>query len=185
MNTVKRLFYQTARNDIQSGDAILWSGSGAVAKLIKLWAPAGHGFSHASLVVRMDDYIKDHSVFLIEAIAKGVVPRLLSEKIRDFDGKVYWLRTTMTDEQRCWSRELALMCSAKGVKYDFWLKGLFGNALGKVNVDLKKLFCSEWVQVNWMDCGYLPRDTKAYRPWDLVKYGELVEIVPFVENQAQ
>lgn len=183
---IETLPYSVARTMMQSGDVILKAGEGKISWMIGLWAPkqvkdmAGNiieaKLTHGALVVRLDDYVRNHEVFVVEANESGLVPRLLSKQLQGSDSRWFWLQVAMTDSQRALSREIALIHSAYGIKYDY--QGLFANAFGKVSVEASRFFCTEWIDFNWSECGFInPYGGKAFRPWDVPQYGVMREIV--------
>jgi len=181
---IEKISYADARNRMQSGDAILKAGKSIISFAIGLWSPknildkAGNiidaRLTHAALIVRMDDYIRNHEVFVVEASNHGLVPRILSEQIKGSDSRWFWLKTNMTEDQRFLSREIALLWSAKGIKYDF--QGLVANAFGRVSLDASEFWCSEWLDFDWTQCGFIDWGMHGMRPWDIPQYGIVREI---------
>ena len=156
--------YEEMRPKIHTGHAIVWKGKGIISSLIMKWSP----FSHASLVVRLNEYKElKRRVFLVEALAGGLEFRLLSERLKE-GGEAYWLPTDMTLKEMSKSREHALLECAKGIKYDYG--SIFKNMFGRVSSDARQYFCSEFVWLNWVYAGYVRTDEKiliAPRPGDL------------------
>uniref|UniRef100_A0A6M3J9D6 Putative peptidase n=1 Tax=viral metagenome TaxID=1070528 RepID=A0A6M3J9D6_9ZZZZ len=167
--------YSELRSKMATGDCILWSGSGIISGLIK-WKTKSK-ISHASLVVRLKKYegLKDR-VFLVEALPSGLELRLLSERAHSYKGSVYLAhQALMTKGQRRICRARALTKVAEDVKYDYG--SLFRNVVGKVNVDARRFFCSEFVWWIWNEAHYHENiKNEAPVPGDLWNYGDMYQI---------
>lgn len=162
------MIYQALRQDIKSGDCILWQGNGLLSRLIMLYG----GYSHASLVVRLDEYdgLKDR-IFLVEALPSGLELRLASKRIEEYNGCAFHFRPDgITDKQRETAACIALDACAKGIKYDFG--SLIRNALARVNINVRTFFCSEFVWWVWEGIGLVERRKTAPRPGDLPRLVE-------------
>jgi len=157
----KTVPYKVAREQMETGDAILWKGTGLLSRAIRLFSE----FSHVSLVVKFNHEGLKNRRFLFEAVGSGLVPRLLSERVADHKGEVYWLPTKMEDWQRKIIKVYALESAAKGIKYDF--KSLFLNAFGYVDADAKRMLCSEWCYFSWLKAKYVLPLKKTPRPGDI------------------
>ena len=162
MDTV--IYPDEIRHKIKSGHIILWKGEGLISRIIRLFSE----YSHASLVVRLDRYkgLKDR-VFLIEALATGLEPRLLSKRLKHYKGEAFILvPDDITDEVAEKITVLALEKCAEHVKYDF--KSLVKNIFGRVSLSARQFFCSEWVWWVRVKLG-LSKNSVAPRPADLPK----------------
>jgi hypothetical protein len=173
--------YYDLRHTIKTGSAILWKGKGAISWMIRRWS----NFSHASLIIRPERYVdvfKDR-VFLIEALSTGLVPRLLSERLADYDGEA-WLFTPNViegeDHANCVLRQAITQC-ALGIRYDY--ASLFKNMIGRVSRDADRFFCSEFVDYVWSVCDIKRKKDKLFkkapRPGDIPKWyeGKLVKLL--------
>ena len=148
-----------------TGSCILWKGTSLVPRLIRLWSD----YSHASLVIRLPSL--PHRVLLIEALRDGLQPRLLSDRLRHYNGTAaLFVPYQLTGSAQKTILELSLLECAKDVPYDWG--GLFKNMIGRVHEDARKFFCSEWIDWVWRKAGLERRvDTgKAPRPGDLPKW---------------
>jgi len=163
--------YAELRHKMKTGDAILWTGSGIISWLIRLKSKR----SHASLVVRLKKYqgLRDR-VFLVEALAGGLELRLLSERVHGYRGSVSLVSTDLNGGQRRVCRNRALVKCAEGIKYDYG--SLFRNILGRVSVNVRRFFCSEFVWWIWQEASYVEKNTKAPVPGDLEEYGTIFDI---------
>jgi hypothetical protein len=157
--------YDAIRPRLATGCAVLWKGNGLLSRAIRLFSE----FSHASLIVRLDAYqgLTDR-VFLVEALATGLELRLLSERIKGYDGEVdiFFPRGLGQDQQNA-VRDFALVQCAKAVPYAYG--SLFANILGHVSEDAHKYFCSEFVWAAWLAARIVARrpDDFAPRPGDI------------------
>jgi len=170
---VTKKTYNELRPTIQTGDCILWQGSGIISRAIRLWSK----YSHASLVVRFHDKALAERVYLIEALTHGLKLTALSERSRGYKGNVFHLSVPLSHAQRTIILADALhKCSiTKG--YDY--KGLFLNMLGRINHDASNYICSEFVFDEMILCGYVRPRKKTPRPGDLPEWlgGELTQII--------
>jgi hypothetical protein len=131
--------YEKVRDQINTGDLLLWKSHSALGFFIRLFSKAS--VNHAGLAVRLFG-ITWPRVFTIEALEKGVQPYFLSSRLEEFDGEVWWyplcnewdkFEIRQEIEERMWKHV--------GIKYDY--PSLFKNAIRKVEADDKLLFCSE------------------------------------------
>ncbi len=163
--------YYSIRQFMSSGDCILWKGKGIVSRLIRLYSK----YSHASLVLRLTEFegLKDRR-FLLEALPSGIELRLLSERLKQYDGEAYWMKLKLDreDEKRTKIAEWGLKQVGKGYDYG----SLFKNAVSKVNADGRRYFCSEYVYMAYREVG-LVEEQKAPRPGDIVKWEDLFSAV--------
>lgn len=170
---IGELKYKDLRSNIKTGDCILWQGESLLSRVIRYFSE----YSHASLVIRLNEYegLKDR-VFLVEALSYGLKLKLLSERIRDYDGKVFHFEVPLEIDERDRIRAFSLIKCAEGIPYDY--HSLFWNALGRVNMDAKRYFCSEFVWAAWRAVGFVGQVGTAPRPGDIPKWvkGKLARI---------
>ena len=157
--------YMQVRHAFKTGDAILWQSRSIVGWLIRKFSKGN--VNHASLVLKIDQYndLKDRR-FLLEALGSGIVLRLLSRRLMNFSGKVWWL--PLKDEynaNRDRIGEWALL--QVGIPYDY--KSLFKQMIGRVSADMKELFCSEYCFIGWKEAGIELKGKIAPRPGDIPK----------------
>jgi len=124
--------YMKIRSQIKSGDVITWEGKGAVSWLIRRWSKR----SHASMCLKL----KDDRRYILEAWEGEFNMRLLSDRLKNYQGKAFWHQLNSELNQYRRSIEYSAL-SLLGVKYDY--NSLFANMLGRVSTNAKKLFCSE------------------------------------------
>ena len=172
--------YSDIRPNIRTGDCILWKGDSWVSRQILRFS----AYSHVSLVVRLDKYsAMADRVFLVEALGNGIVFRLLSERMKDYNGRVFFFGVNLLQHQRDDIRDSSLLNVTRNVKYDY--KSLFRNLAGRVNMDADKYICSEYVWAEWLNVNFVKPfkptkrhpQGKAPTPGDLPNWARGQEIV--------
>ena len=155
--------YNQRKANMKSGDCLLWRSSSVVGWLIRLFT--SHTVNHARIVIRPHDYghFKNRR-FTIEALENGIILRLLSERLRNFNGKV-WLYP-LRDEYD-FARELIVKWAIEkeGTPYDYG--SLFKQIFGRVSAVMKQFFCSEFCYIAWKESGIPVNEEKAPRPGDI------------------
>lgn len=141
--------YNTIRNDMKTGDMLAWRSDSLIGKTIR-WKTIPSGISsdsplsvnHVSGILRLKEYEGlQRRVFISEALENGTVLNLLSKRLEEFKGCVWWYplkRSWDAERQAIGERALQYI----GIKYDY--KSIFEQLFGSVSVDVKKLFCSEY-----------------------------------------
>jgi hypothetical protein len=155
-----------------SGSVILWQSPGLIPWLIRLFSR----YSHASLVVRMNDEELRERVWLVEAMEQGLVLRILSYRLRGYKGRCFVLIPEISLGQESVVKAFAMGECGSGKGYDFL--GLFGNVFGRVSANARRYFCSEFVYAALVEAGVCPPLDHAPRPGDLPEWigGQLYEI---------
>ena len=141
--------YPLYRDQFKTGDMLAWHsnsivGAGIRLKTVPSGTPSNSPLSvnHTSTVIRLSEYEGlERRVWCTEALENGTVLNLLSRRLKEFDGYVYWY--PLTDEwndkrQAIGERLLEYI----GIPYDY--KSIGEQLLSSVSVDVKKLFCSEY-----------------------------------------
>lgn len=152
------ILYSEAKDYMQTGDMLFWHGHNLLGKAIQVFSKGE--FNHASMIIRLGDCegLNTDRRFHTEAIGKGVLPNLISRKIVEYDGEVWWCQ--LKPEWESVRPAIALrLAEWWGVNYDFG--SLFKNAISRVSADANKLFCSE---LCWLALGL---DGKAPTPVEL------------------
>jgi hypothetical protein len=142
MSDLEIPYLEGGRELCVTGCAVLWRGKDLLSEAIEL---CEHGdFSHASAVVRMDEYLgTPDRVTLIEALEHGPTPTLLSNRARDYDGEIYLFTPDgLTAEIQAKFRKFAFEASLKQEPYDF--EGLLKQIAGHVHPNPKAVFCSDF-----------------------------------------
>ena len=151
--------YSEIRNELNTGDIILYSGSSVASKLIQ-WA-SGSRWSHIGLVIKLEEYdlltvweatpasnVKD---IFSNTIRKGVQLLPLSERIHAYDGSISIRKlqgnTLSVDSLK---NLMLLRKELKNKKYEQskteLLKSLYDGPWGKnEKEDLSSVFCGELV----------------------------------------
>jgi len=163
--------YRAFSEWMKTCDLIEWrSYTSPISFMIRMFT--GANVNHSSILIRPIMYagLKDRR-FLLEALAKGVVPRLLSLRLEEYNGQVFWspLKESITDPQRNKMIEQVFLEVSKGRPYDYG--NLFRNIAGRVSVDADAWFCSEIYTWMLMKGGLISADTKALRPGEFQELG--------------
>lgn len=156
--------YEALRDKLDVGTVLFWRDDSIISKLIRL-RTAGLGyresFSHVSLVARSKG-----RVLTVEALARGVVPTYLSNRLGEYGGEVWGMTLKLNAEQKQCLEIFAEKSCCENEGYDF--KSLFANLLGPVSLNAERYFCSEFVQHALVMCAGLPAPDRALRPGDMV-----------------
>ena len=187
----------------ESGDLLLFSGKTSYSKIIQLFTRSI--YSHVAMVAKKPDGIycaeSDDSTFVNNGVSSdGVRLTLLSEKIKNYDGNVYFRSASkvkkdsnlFVDEEDFNRRFFEVIQEFYGVPYEKNLLELFNSAydgpLGENKEDLSSLFCSEFVAETYKRLGlikdletpsneYTPADFSKQLHWNkFADFGEIVQI---------
>ena len=126
--------YAQHKDTMKTGDCLLWRSRSVLGWLIRLFSRAK--VNHAGLVIRPHEWghFKDRR-FTLEALEDGIILRLLSERLRGFDGQVWLYR--LRDEFTGHREEIGLWALAQeGTPYDYG--SLFKQAFGRVSVEMTR-----------------------------------------------
>lgn len=138
--------YDRVKNDMKTGDILYWRSKSLVGSLIR-WRTGGRG-NHISQIIRLTDCEAGERRYHTEAVERGVYPNLLSKRIKEFTGSVWWL--PLTDAWDICREDIAVrMAEMWGTPYDY--PSLFWQIIGSVSTDAEQLFCSEFA---WRALGY-------------------------------
>ena len=148
-----------------TGDGLQWSSYTLIGKAIQL--ATRDKINHFGLVIRFREFLEDR-IFTLEALESGIVLRSLRERLESHRGKCWWLPLK---PKFIMHRKFvgAAMLSYAGVRYDY--PDLCMQLFGRVDVDPRLLFCSEYGQICWEDSGILPTSRIAYQPKHMNKLG--------------
>lgn len=142
-----RAKYHEIRKDIQDGDVIAFGGKGAVSNLIKLFTRSN--VSHVALVLKSVLETGERLNLIIESTIldgySGVVVNRLSNRLKNYDGEVWWLPLKQDLRDRTnWEGAYEWLRSQKGKAYD--TKQAIGSGLDLLwnnKEDFDKFYCSE------------------------------------------
>ena len=134
--------------DIKSADMLEFSSDSVIGKVIR-WR-TGKDVNHSSLVFKFGE------LYTLEALGNGIDLHLLKDRIDKFRGRVYWYPLhDYLDEYRDDIMKWALMQIDK--MYDY--ESLVANLFGRVSIDGRLYFCSEYVFVAYKSVGLAYGDT--------------------------
>jgi cell wall-associated NlpC family hydrolase len=172
------LGYQTSRQEMKTGDVLMFAGRGALSSTIR--DLTGSEFSHAGLVARWGD-----RVMVFESAARGVELMPASRVVCKYDGRVVWYRLKGTiDPDALINEALNLL----RLRYSFWGLVRFAWKIwtgGRKNRRDARgarsaLFCSEFVSRVFRKAGL---DLVSNRPDDLTSPGDIARS-PHLEAHA-
>lgn len=131
--------YNAIKDQMKTGDLLQWNSSSIIGWLIR-WK-TGSDVNHSSLVIRLSEYEGlERRRFTHEALEHGVILNLLSRRLDQFAGKVWWYPLKDEwDERRQRIGELALAWT--GVPYDY--RSIADQLIASVSAEATALFCSE------------------------------------------
>ena len=172
--------YSEIRDDLKTGDMVLFSGDGFVSRIIQMYTRSK--WSHVGLVVKDEWYdmlLLWESTTLSKVktvygnVRQGVAVRPLSEVVAKYEGEVgiRQLERPLSDGQQVDIGDLRK--EFKGRDYEQSKSELFKSAYdfigGKNEEDLSSLFCSELVAEAYQRVGLLSEHTPSneYTPADL------------------
>lgn len=152
--------YAINRDQMKTGDLLLWRSNSLLGMAIRYFSKGS--VNHASMLIRLRDYEgQEKRVFTSEALEHGIVLNLLSKRMDEYDGEVWWLQ--LREEWDSKRSEIGVRAfQYMGVGYDYG--SLFKNAICKVSTEASKLFCSEYYYL----C--LGQTGKAPTPQDLMSF---------------
>jgi len=157
--------YTAVRPYTDSGDMIEFASATILGRAIRFFTKKK--VNHTALVLNLEKYegLKDRR-FLLEALEHGIQLSLLSKRLKEFKGRVYWSR--LRDEFEHDRQGIAAWAIQQvGTKYDY--RSLFKNMFGKVNQDARAYFCSEFYHMSLVHVGILGRGV-AVRPGEFEQF---------------
>ena len=133
--------YPLYKEFFKTGDILQWASDSFIGKAIR-WR-TNSDVNHSSIVIRMSEWEGlERRRFHTEALERGVYPNLLSVRLSDYEGKVWWLPLKDSwDDKRQLIGERITDCWGKSYDYPSLLYQL----IGKVSIDTQQMFCSEVV----------------------------------------
>jgi len=157
--------YQAFRPHMKSADLLEWRSKSFIGSCIR--AKTGKDVNHSCLVLKLGfDGVCDRR-FTLEALGGKFELCLLSRRLNDFTGRVYW--HPLKEEHR--NSADAVMSWALlqiGTRYDY--SSIVASLFGRVSNNAKLLFCSESVFMGYRAAG-LVNGSKAPWPGGFKKYG--------------
>ena len=137
--------YKDVRNRIKTGDLLSWRSATLLGAGIRLFTK---GYvNHSSICTDIKVYGHGRK-FCLEAMDFGIELNCISRRLEEFKGSVFWhpLRPEL-ESYRDVLGEAAF--SRLGVGYDY--TSIFKQMFGRVSLSAKKLFCSEFVYMDFVD----------------------------------
>ena len=168
--------YNQHKHEMDTGDTLLYIGESFTGATIGWWVgtffknrpdPTMPIFTHGNMVLRLKEFEGEiDRRWVLNADNRGAIPTLLSAYLEDYHGHCYWFPLkSQYDSNRvdigCYALELA------GRKYDY--QGLIKNAIGLVNAEANRVFCTESNFLSYRDGGKIVIGKKAPRP-DLLPF---------------
>lgn len=148
--------YHKCQPKMFSGDLVEWSSASALGAAIRWFTKKD--VNHSSLLVRFNYQDLSDRRFVLEAMGGGLEFNLLSKRLKNFKGRVYWhaLRPGMADlaTVRAKMMSKAILLKAEHVEYDYW--GLVKNAAVRVSLNARQIFCSEFYHICAAHANILP-----------------------------
>ena len=149
--------YLDHRPFIKNGDVLEWRSETILGKSIR--AVTGYNVNHASQIVTFDDFYhnKPLRIYTLEALSHGIELNLVSRRLEDFKGKIYWLplKEHYNDKRFEISRHglerIGIPYDYTSIKQIFFKFLFFGSHSIKSSID--KLYCSEYTFYNGKDSG--------------------------------
>jgi len=158
--------YQAFRPHMKSADLLEWRSKSFIGSCIR--AKTGKDVNHSCLVLKLGfDGVCDRR-FTLEALGGKFELCLLSRRLNDFKGMVYW--HPLKEEYR--NSADAVMSWALlqvGTRYDY--PSLFASLFGHVSNDGKLLFCSESCFFAYEHAGLIKNCGITPWPGGFKKYG--------------
>jgi hypothetical protein len=156
---------------MHTGDALEWQSGSTIGRLIR--AITNREVNHTAPIVRTDllDQLGYGRRFVIEALEKGLMFRLVSQRLLDFKGRVWWLKLKdkfrTPENERSMLEFMALQLSIdKGYDYLGLIDQMDGfAAFGG------RWHCSEFYQGALTHAGIIPRMSWAMRPGEFYDLG--------------
>lgn len=133
--------YPIYREYFKTGDILQWASYSMIGSVIR-WRTKSDA-NHSSMVIRLSEWEGlERRRFHTEAMERGVYPNLLSNRLKDYKGKMWWmpLKDSWDDKRQLIGERLT---EVWGKAYDY--KSLMWQTIGKVSIDTQQMFCSEVV----------------------------------------
>lgn len=150
--------YREVADQIKTGDLLQWHTHGIFGTLIR-WKTQSK-VNHSGLAICLKEYEGlDRRRFTTEALNAGTVLNLLSRRLEQHQGEVWWY--PLIDEwndrrQAIGERALQMI----GIPYDF--KSIAFQLFGHVSTNDKALFCSEYCAMAYGILGTAPTPAEMF-----------------------
>jgi len=167
--------YLQYREQMKTGDILQWKSNTPIGFAIRFFSGAykksgAYNANHTSMIVDIETSITTSRKFMLEAVSSGVVLSAVSRVLKKFNGELYLLPLKDEfDNKRSTLKHWAIQ--EVGVEYDY--VGLVSQIFGRISVDVKQYFCSEYVYVAYQNAN-IPMNNPsglAPRPNDIPSLG--------------
>jgi hypothetical protein len=131
--------YNAVKDRMKTGDLLQWHSNTPLGWAIR--AKTGSRFNHSGLVIRLAEYEGlERRRFTHEALEHGVVLNLVSRRLEDFNGEVWWY--PLKDDWKSRLQEIGERALGfTGIGYDY--PAIAMQLFTHVQADCAQLFCSE------------------------------------------
>ena len=169
--------YPRMRDTLCTGDVVTFDSDDPLGIAIRFFAGPG---THTAMVARFSDI--PERVFLLQALAPGIVPVLMSKQISGYNGRVYVTRPPSSPEQQLSMLRRGMAMVGNQVRYDYW--ALLMNAIHRVPMKLDEhSYCTEFVQYVHNQEGLLPPRIIAMIPGEyLTQPWPTVQLAAFTQD---
>lgn len=156
--------YSDIRDQMKPGDVIAFGGNGFVSSVIK--SVTDSDISHVGIIMRSED---SHN-YIIESNGKtGVCVRLMSSRLEEYEGDVWWLPMSVAFDKSVF---IDFLMRQEGKEYD--APQAIGSALDGIpdcQENLDRLFCSELVAAALEYVGAIPNvNASEMTPADVCRF---------------
>jgi len=173
--------YYAVRDDMKTGDLLQWNSSSLLGSTIRMMTrderrqfeiDAGIDVNHSAGLIRIPLFEgMEERRFIPESLEHGPSLNILSKRLEDFDGEVWWYPIVASPEERIMWGENALDCIGCSIPYGYCDIVKFMTERPNINHE-NGLFCSEFWMYCWGDTG------KSMSPNGLTKHPRLENILP-------
>ena len=173
--------YNAVKDEMKTGDPIQWNSSSILGSTIRMMTrkyrrtleiEAGIDVNHTAGVIRIPLYEgMDDRRFVPEALEDGPRLSLLSKRLEEFDGEVWWYPIVASPEDRIRWGERALDCIGCAIKYGY--TDIMEFILERPVISpANGLFCSEYWMYCWGDGG------RSMSPNELTNHDRFIGVQP-------
>jgi len=175
--------YDDIRDELKTGDIILFSGKGAISEAIKFFTRSK--WSHLGMVVYIKEWdmnvlwestqLGDKKDIESGKLKKGVQMTLLRDRVLSYDGGVALRKLHYTPTRETEEKLRDFRAESKDKHYEEstieLIKSAYDGWLGDNEEDLTSLFCSEMLSEAYQRMGILSesKPSNEYTPADFSK----------------
>lgn len=164
MTTATPKTYAKYRNDIRTGDLILFESKDIISRMVS-WKTKST-ITHAAMAFWLEQPLHNQRLFILESVLTGLSLNYLSNRVAWYlpHGDMYWHKM-MPKFQEMGPTAANVLLKNVGKFYDF--RDLIVQSITRVTINPSKLFCSEAVAFAWKDIAGLPDDFLAPYPSEM------------------